>query len=78
MQNSNPDYISQRDAIFSVFQTYGVANVAGLTVGNEYMLEYVHKYSWVLGAHEFSVCSYLTDNGGTDPNSAIGDQGSLI
>jgi len=56
----NADYISQREAVFSAFHTYGVDRVAGLTVGNEYMLD------------------YLTDNAGTDPNSAAGNQGATI
>jgi len=58
--NADNDYTSQRDAILSAIQTYGADHVLGLTVGNEFML------------------NYLNDNGGTDPNTALGDQGAAI
>jgi exo-beta-1,3-glucanase (GH17 family) len=34
-------YQRQRDAIKEALQTYGLDHVAGITVGNEYMLKYV-------------------------------------
>ncbi|KAF8638484.1 hypothetical protein AX17_002173 [Amanita inopinata Kibby_2008] len=36
-------YIRQRDVIKDVIQTYGTDNIAGITVGNEYMLNYLVK-----------------------------------
>ncbi|KLO09754.1 glycoside hydrolase [Schizopora paradoxa] len=53
-------YLRQRDAIVQALQTYGTSNVLGVTVGNEFMLD------------------YLADNGGTDPNSAIGNAGAAL
>ncbi|KAF8239690.1 glycoside hydrolase [Tricholoma matsutake] len=53
-------YQRQRGEIQSALQTYGTNNVGGLTVGNEFML------------------NYLNANGGSDPNSAIGNQGAAI
>jgi exo-beta-1,3-glucanase (GH17 family) len=37
-------YVRQRDTIKEALQTYGVDNVAGVTVGNEFMLKYVQHY----------------------------------
>lgn len=34
-------YTRQRDAIKEVIQTYGTDHIAGITVGNEFMLKYV-------------------------------------
>ena len=34
-------YIRQRDAIIDAIKTYGADHVAGVTVGNEYMLKCV-------------------------------------
>ncbi|KAJ3878977.1 glycoside hydrolase family 17 protein [Lentinula edodes] len=53
-------YDRQKTAIQSAIQTYGTSHIAGVTVGNEFILD------------------YLDDNGGTDPNSAIGDAGAEI
>jgi len=54
-------YQRQRDEIKSAIQTYGTDHIGGLTVGNEFML------------------NYLNDNGGgSDPNSAVGNQGAAI
>ncbi|KAI0649474.1 glycoside hydrolase [Trametes meyenii] len=53
-------YERQRDAIIDALKTYGADHVAGITVGNEYML------------------NYLNANGGTDPNSAIGNVGARL
>ncbi len=33
-------YLRQRDAIVDALKTYGTGNVAGVTVGNEFMLKY--------------------------------------
>ncbi|KAF8663394.1 hypothetical protein AX16_000966 [Volvariella volvacea WC 439] len=49
-------YTRQRDIIRDAISTYGTEHIAGVTVGNEFMLNYL--------------------NGGTDPNSALGEQGA--
>jgi len=59
-ENADADYTSQRDAVLAVLQTYGTDRVLGVTVGNEFML------------------NYLNEHGGTDPNTAIGDQGAAL
>lgn len=39
--DSNAAYNRQRDAIKEALQTYGTDHVSGVTVGNEYMLNYL-------------------------------------
>ncbi|PFH52935.1 glycoside hydrolase family 17 protein [Amanita thiersii Skay4041] len=58
--DNNAAYIRQRDAIKAVIEKYGTEHIAGITVGNEFML------------------NYLVQNGGTQANSPIGDQGAAI
>ncbi|KAF5342436.1 hypothetical protein D9611_001488 [Ephemerocybe angulata] len=53
-------YKRQKDAMQKAIQTYGTDNIGGITVGNEFILNY-------LGA-----------NGGTEANSAVGDQGAAL
>ncbi|KAG5646979.1 hypothetical protein DXG03_001702 [Asterophora parasitica] len=53
-------YQRQRDVIKAAIQTYGTNNIGGVTVGNEFML------------------NYLNANGGTVPDSPIGNQGAQI
>ncbi|KAH9957451.1 glycoside hydrolase superfamily [Russula dissimulans] len=53
-------YTRQRDLIESVITTYGTDHISGITVGNEFIL------------------NYLTENGATDPNSAVGNQGAQL
>ncbi|KAJ3712979.1 glycoside hydrolase superfamily [Lentinula guzmanii] len=53
-------YDRQKSAIQSAIQTFGTDHIAGVTVGNEFILD------------------YLDDNGGTDPNSDIGNTGAQI
>ncbi|GLB40327.1 putative glycosyl hydrolase 17 family protein [Lyophyllum shimeji] len=53
-------YQRQRDIIKSAIQTYGTDHIGGVTVGNEFML------------------NYLNANGGTVPDSSIGDAGAAI
>ncbi|KAL1940239.1 hypothetical protein VTO73DRAFT_9191 [Trametes versicolor] len=53
-------YERQRDAIIDALKTYGADHVAGITVGNEFML------------------NYLNANGGTVPNSDIGNAGAAL
>jgi len=36
-------YLRQRDAIVDALKTYGTGNVAGVTVGNEFMLNYLNE-----------------------------------
>ncbi|KAJ3741758.1 glycoside hydrolase superfamily, partial [Lentinula detonsa] len=53
-------YDHQKSAIQSAIQTFGTDHIAGVTVGNKFILD------------------YLDDNGGTDPNSDIGNTGAQI
>lgn len=39
--DSTTAYERQRDTIKEALQTYGADNVAGITVGNEFVLKYV-------------------------------------
>jgi exo-beta-1,3-glucanase (GH17 family) len=39
--DNGTSYARQRDLLKSVIQTYGTANIDGMTVGNEFMLDYV-------------------------------------
>jgi exo-beta-1,3-glucanase (GH17 family) len=41
----NTPYTRQRDLVKAALQTYGVDHVAGITVGNEFMLNYVTTYN---------------------------------
>jgi exo-beta-1,3-glucanase (GH17 family) len=58
--DQNAAYDRQRDLIKSALQTYGTNNIGGITVGNEFML------------------NYLNANGGTVPDSTIGDAGAAL
>jgi len=40
-ENDDAAYESQRDAVLKAIQTYGTDHVAGITVGNEFMLNYL-------------------------------------
>jgi exo-beta-1,3-glucanase (GH17 family) len=53
-------YDRQKTAIQGAIQTYGTDHISGITVGNEFML------------------NYLEANGGTDPNSAVGNAGAQL
>lgn len=53
-------YARQKQELQGAIETYGPKPIAGITVGNEYML------------------NYLTANGASDPNSAIGNQGAQL
>jgi len=55
-------YTRQRDEINSALQTFGVDHVEGVTVGNEFMLNYLNE----------------NGNGESDPNSDVGNQGAQI
>lgn len=39
MADDNAPYVRQRDVLKSALQTYGADHVAGITVGNEFMLK---------------------------------------
>jgi len=72
-------YQRQRDVLKAAIQTYGTDHIAGMTVGNEFML----KYDWSRSPLEkllTSCYSYLNDNANSqaDPNGAIGNQGAAI
>ncbi|KAK7463419.1 hypothetical protein VKT23_006772 [Stygiomarasmius scandens] len=51
-------YARQRDIIKQAIQDYGTDHIAGVTVGNEFILNYLNA-----------------NGGGSDPNSAVGNQG---
>jgi len=53
-------YSRQLALILDAIKTYGTDHVAGVTVGNEFML------------------NYLGSNGGSDPNSAVGNVGAQL
>ncbi|KAF8897840.1 glycoside hydrolase family 17 protein [Infundibulicybe gibba] len=55
-------YTRQRDVIKNAITTYGTDHIAGVTVGNEFMLK----------------CALPHENGATDPNGAVGLKGSAI
>jgi exo-beta-1,3-glucanase (GH17 family) len=40
--DNGTEYNQQKQAIVSAIQTYGTDHIAGVTVGNEFMLESVH------------------------------------
>jgi len=55
-------YQRQRDLIKAAIQTYGTDHIGGITVGNEFMLNYLSDNA----------------NTQADPNGAIGNQGAAI
>lgn len=79
--DNGTSYERQRDVIKSAIQTYGTTNVAGITVGNEFMLKLVF-FMLYSGQNKcptlFFTCSYLNANGAADPNSAVGNTGAQI
>lgn len=40
LPSDNAPYVRQRDIIVEAIKTYGTDNIAGVTVGNEFMLKY--------------------------------------
>lgn len=71
-------YTRQRDLIIDAIKTYGTANIGGVTVGNEFMLKCVTPISYTHNELILGSFSYLTANGASDPNSAIGNQGAAL
>jgi hypothetical protein len=76
--DNGAEYQQQKQAIVNAIKTYGTDNIAGVTVGNEFMLESVppsfsSHWCWCLFES-----SYLNANGGTDPNGAVGQKGAQI
>ncbi|PPQ77383.1 LOW QUALITY PROTEIN: hypothetical protein CVT25_010965 [Psilocybe cyanescens] len=57
-------YERQRDVLKEALQTYGSANIAGITVGNEFMLNYVtgHKIEDVNSAEADAGAAILVEN----------------
>lgn len=66
-------YERQRDAIKNAIMTYGADHVAGVTVGNEFMLKSALLSLIRLMLTRLS--SYLTAHNAKDPNSATGNEG---
>jgi hypothetical protein len=72
-------YKRQRDLILDALKTYGADHVAGITVGNEFILKCVHSlFSHVRPCTNSEIFSYVTDNGNgnSDPNSDVGNAGA--
>jgi exo-beta-1,3-glucanase (GH17 family) len=69
-------YNRQKLEIQQVLQTYGTDHIAGITVGNEFILKYasLSRDRSLIDQHES--CSYVTEYGSNDPNSAIGNAGT--
>jgi len=44
-ENDDASYIAQRDAVLSAIRTYGTDRIAGVTVGNEFMLNYLTAHN---------------------------------
>jgi len=42
--DNGTEYQKQKQAIVSAIQTYGTDHIAGVTVGNEFMLKSVHPF----------------------------------
>lgn len=55
-------YTRQRDLIEAAIKTYGTDHIGGITVGNEFILNYLTEYG----------------GSSSDPNSAIGNQGAQL
>jgi hypothetical protein len=69
-------YERQRDAIKNAITTYGADHVAGVTVGNEFMLKLLALLSFKLIRLKLTpLSSYLTAHNSKDPNSATGNEG---
>jgi hypothetical protein len=79
--DNNTAYNRQKLLIQNAIQTYGTDNIAGITVGNEFMLKCVshlpYHYMEIMLTLWDSTNSYLTDAGASDPNSPTGNQGSF-
>jgi len=60
LPDDDAGYTRQRDEITQAIQTFGVDHVSGITVGNEFMLNYLNAHG----------------NGVSDPNSPVGNQGA--
>jgi len=41
--DNGTEYQKQKDAIVDAIKTYGTDRIAGITVGNEFMLKFVHS-----------------------------------
>lgn len=41
--DNGTEYQKQKDAIVNAIKTYGTDRIAGITVGNEFMLKFVHS-----------------------------------
>ncbi|KIM46320.1 glycoside hydrolase family 17 protein [Hebeloma cylindrosporum] len=65
-------YERQRDVIKSALQTYGVDHVAGITVGNEFMLNYV------VGHNSNDANSAIADEGAAILTANIADTRSML
>ena len=68
-------YERQRDAIKNAIITYGADHVAGVTVGNEFMLKSARPLMSLTQLILTPLSSYLTAHNAQDPNSATGNEG---
>lgn len=42
--DNGTEYQKQKQAIVSAINTYGTDHISGVTVGNEFVLEFVHRF----------------------------------
>ena len=74
--DNDASYDRQKTEILQVIQAYGDKNIAGITVGNEYILKWVTFYDlpylWLISP------SYILQNGGGPANGPAGDQGAAL
>jgi hypothetical protein len=70
-------YNRQRDVLKEALQSYGTDHVAGMTVGNEFMLKYDSRLVNERVMTEITY-SYVTQLGSTDANSPQANQGAQI
>ncbi|KAF8913775.1 glycoside hydrolase superfamily [Gymnopilus junonius] len=72
VEGDNAAYERQRDVIKNAIQTYGVDHIAGITVGNEFMLNYV------TGHNIQDVNSAAADEGAAILTASITDTRSML
>lgn len=77
--DNNAAYDRQRSEINAALQTYGTDHVAGITVGNEFMLNYlVCTICSPQVTRRLTYFCLQNANGATDPNGDVGNQGAAL
>lgn len=75
LPQDNEPYVRQRDIIKDAIQKYGTDHIAGVTVGNEFMLKYVVLH--IACNYSNRLHSYLTARNDNDPNGVTAQAGDL-